>query len=185
VCGAGLVAKTKEPHRPGVYVCPKSHVQRSRHLVEMLVIEEAVTALAQPGFAAAFLPPENSDRALLEARIDTLEAEMDGYAVERRQGLITPRQMHKMNEDATKELAELRASLSVLRVAARVPAVLAGLAGNPQAAAVWDELTDDLDRRRAIIDALMVVTVNRAAHRGARWDPETIDITWKLGGPAV
>jgi site-specific DNA recombinase len=183
VCGAGLRSKTVASGKPGAYACPRAHVQRPRDLVDMVVVGDVVGLLSRPDFAAVFLREESGDRATLEARIESLESEMDGYADERRAGLITPRQMHKMTADAEADIARLRATLSTLAVAARVPAVLDGLAGNPDAAAAWDAL--DLDRRRAVVAALADVTVTRAARRGAAFDPETVVIRWKVGSPAA
>jgi site-specific DNA recombinase len=183
VCGAGIRSKSTGAGKPGAYACPRAHVQRPRDLVDMVVVGDVVGLLARPDFASVFLREESGDRATLEARIESLEAEMDGYADERRAGLITPRQMHKMTADAEADIARLRATLATLAVAARVPAVLDGLAGNPNAAAAWDGL--DLDRRRAVIGALAEVTINRAAHRGAAFDPETVSVRWRVGAPAA
>ena len=40
----------------------------------------------------------------------------------------------------------------------------------------WEKLS--LERKRAIIDALMVVTIDRTK-RGRGWHPEHIGITWR------
>ena len=61
--------------------------------------------------------------------------------------------------------------------AATLPQVLDGLAGNADVAAVWDGL--DLDRRRAVVAALMDVSVRRAARKGAPFNPDDVVIRWK------
>jgi site-specific DNA recombinase len=55
--------------------------------------------------------------------------------------------------------------------------VLGGLVGVDDVRAVWDGL--ELDRRRAVIDALMTITLDSPG-RGARvFDPDTVQIEWK------
>jgi site-specific DNA recombinase len=183
VCGSRLRSSTIAAGRPGGYKCPRAHVQRPRHLVDAVVVAAVVGLLSRPDFAAVLLPEPDGDREALEARITALEAELLGYGVERRQGLITPAQMHQMTADTNADIATARAHLATLAVAARVPIALEPLAGNPDATAVWDGL--DLNQRRTVIDAVAHVTVHRAARRGAPFDPEAVEIRWKMAGPAV
>lgn len=179
VCDQPLRAKKSVPgsKHERAYGCKEFHVTRPMPYVDAVVIGEAIGRLSDPGFAAAFLPPEDTDRAAIDVRIEALESRLEDVESERVLGLTTPRAAAKAKTAGMAELARLRGLASAMAARATLPAVFDGLAGNPDAAAEWDGL--DLDRRRAVIDALMIVHVDPAARRGARFDPESVRITWR------
>lgn len=179
VCGGPLrVRKAVAGGRHDrAYGCLKFHVTRPMPLVDQVVIEETIGRLSDPGFAASFLPAEDDNRAALDARIEAIEQELERVEIERVLGKTTARAAKASKEAGMAELARLGGIVKGMTLRATLPAVFEGLAGNPNAAAVWDGL--DNDRRRAVVDALMEVTILPAARRGARFDPNTVAIRWK------
>jgi site-specific DNA recombinase len=55
--------------------------------------------------------------------------------------------------------------------------LLDGLAGNALAAEVWGGLP--LSRRRAVVDLLMAVTIEKAQQGARVFDPESVKVAWK------
>ncbi len=49
--------------------------------------------------------------------------------------------------------------------------------GAPDVRAVWESLS--LSRRRAVVDTLMTVTLNRTRQGARTFDPESVHIEWK------
>jgi len=81
------------------------------------------------------------------------------------------------------QIARARASARLERAEAQIasataPTPLVGLADAPDPAAVWTRL--DISRRRAVLDALMTVTV-LPVPRGAppRFNPDSVEIEWR------
>jgi site-specific DNA recombinase len=183
VCGSVLRGRNngyRDAVRPS-YICEENRcISRRADLVEERVRLEVVERLSKIDAAAVLAEPDDSpsEADQLRARIDTLKANLRALADEAVLGLITRDQLHSATATVNAEIAKLEAQTATLALAETQPlAVLQGLAGRPDAAALFDAL--DLDRRRAIVDALCTVTVHRAARKGARFDPALVQVDWK------
>jgi site-specific DNA recombinase len=78
----------------------------------------------------------------------------------------------------TEHLDERMAAAELLLDAAERPAVLAEFGQGRDAVDVWAELP--IARRRAVVDLLMTVTVNKPTLRGVKgFDADAVDIEWK------
>jgi site-specific DNA recombinase len=95
-------------------------------------------------------------------------------------GVLSAADLKSRNARLSEQLAEVQAQLR--SAAGHSP--VADLAGRPDAAEVWAEL--DLGRRRAILNALMIVYVMPLAKPPGRapFDPKTIRVEWRCVDPA-
>lgn len=156
------------------------HVVRDAATLDALVERVAVERLAQPDAVVALLP-RPVDTAPLHEEAAGLRARLDELAALWAAGTVTTSQMTTASAALRERLAEVEAEVG----RAAQGTALDGLVGAPEVPAVWAALP--LDRRRAVIDLLMVVTVHRGRRgRPPGWvpgepyfDPRSIEITWK------
>lgn len=181
--GLAVCGKCGHPLRSGLhrrkhgkeacYVCVQDGCRRvSRNLarVDHYVVGRITEWLSRPDAAAALTPPTpdtsklNAAAAVLRAQITQAEADYD-------EGQITAARMNAAIERATEKLVPIQEKL----LAANTSHVVNGLAGHVDAPARFAELP--LSRQRAVISALVRVTINPAG-KGAMWDPSLIVIEW-------
>lgn len=182
VCGSTLRVSLLNTTRNGMpaYVC-KAGKCVGRKAVELeqfvsaLVVERLsrpdAIDLLQPASATVDIAALRSEAAALQVRLDDLADDLD----------IDERTMARRSAKLRERLAEVRERMA----AAGRGNVLSGVADAPDVAAAWAEL--HLDRRRAIVDALMEVVVHRTRKgRPSGWklgesyfDPRTVEIIWK------
>lgn len=183
VCGKPLRMRAANgPSKPAAYACPDNHVHRAITAVDGVVSGAIVKTLARPDFAAVWLAEPESDRGTLEARIEDIETELEAWVDRQMSGRATQRQVDRATANGMAEIARINGLLGTMAAARAVPAVLDGIGGNPDAAAVWDAMADDLDRRRAIVKAMCTPVLYPAERKGARFDPLTVHVVWRLGG---
>jgi len=180
VCGGPIRASTggtgKRRSVPA-YRCLSAHVVRLCEQVDELVSSVMVERLSRPDAALA---PATSDATSVHVERLSLGARLDELADLHAAGDITARQLQRGS-------ANLREQLDVLdrQLAAAVSSTaLDGVTG-PQAAVIWPTL--DVTRRRAIVETLVTVTIERG-HRGrpAGWkpgepyfDPRCVTFAWR------
>lgn len=181
VCGKPLRMRAAAgPGKPAAYACPDNHVHRSLSLVDGVVSGALCKVLARPDFHDVWTADDDTDdRTTLEGRIATIEDALDDWAAREMAGTATRRQVERVTVDGMAEIARLRGLLDSMAARRAVPVVLREIGGNPDAAAVWDALS--LDRRRAIIKAMCSLTLQPAERKGARFDPRTVHIAWRIG----
>jgi site-specific DNA recombinase len=165
------------------------HVVRRAVNLDQYVTDHAIERLSRPDAAKLLLPPRPKLEPVenFAAQANALRAKLDSIAADYAADRMTRKQMLDATALTRERLAEVEA-----RSAARaMTSVLASLPlGTPDIAEQWDGY--HLDKKRAIIDALMAVTVNRA-RRGrppgfkagtgqTYFDEDTIDIQWKEPG---
>lgn len=185
VCGGPLIANTTAGGGPGgrraAYRCRTtdrdggSHVVRGVEALDTFVCDLLVDRLSQPDARVAApavdTAPLHTEAAGLRARLDEAAR---GWAA----GALTQAQLLA----ATRELrARLDAVEAKIGQAGRSSA-LDGLAGAPDVAAAFAALS--LDRKRAVLEQLVVVTVLPREHAGrlpggAYFDPRKIAIEWR------
>jgi hypothetical protein len=120
---------------------------------------------------ADLLAPTTSDSEAAASRLEESEllARLDALAEDYAAGTLTRSQMTAGTERIRAQLAKVR---DVIASAGQAEA-LAGLVGAEDVAAVWEGL--DVDRRRAVIEALFDGVVIARGRRGARaFDPARI-----------
>lgn len=187
VCGGPLTGNTTAGGGPGgrqaAYRCRTadrdgaSHVVRGVQVLDDFVRGVIVERLARPDARAATASP----------RVDTLPLQREAEALRSRQeelargwaaGALTQAQLLAADAELRTRLEEIEGRLA----AEAGSSVLEGLVGTVDVAAVLDALL--LDRRRAVLQALVVVTVLPRSRRGrlpggAYFDPTAVRFDWR------
>ncbi|SDM01572.1 Site-specific DNA recombinase [Geodermatophilus siccatus] len=174
-CGAAVLTGRTQ-HGQRTYRCSRSrgHLSRGAQPIDDLVIAVVVERLSRRDAADLFAAPHSSsnatalreDAAALRARLDELA---DLFA----DGKITAAQLTRGTERAQQSLEAVQARLAD---AGRV-SVLGELLAAGDVRAVWDGL--DLDRRRAVVDALLIVSLLPPGRGARHLDPATVQIHWR------
>ena len=172
-CGAPVNAGTRRPEYFAYRCRTAGHIARRGDHVDAYVRAVVVARLSRPDAVDLLRDDTRPDVGELRIRSLALRSRLDSLAVDFADGELTASQLRTATERIRLQIAQVDA---VLAAAGRV-SVLSDLAGQPDTAAVWDGLA--LDRQRAVIDALMVITLHPPG-RGARtFDPSTIKIEWR------
>jgi len=171
----------KGKYRQPAYMCETTgHVHRAVKYVDEFISEtvgEWLTNADTDG--SLFTPDEGELSKALTAEADTLTA--------RRKATAKRFAMGEIDEAFSAEVlatidARLREISEAHRDVARLPAVLDGLVGEPDARQLFDRLP--LDRQRAVLEAMPGTVVLFPGKRGGagsgadRFDPETVDVVW-------
>ncbi|MGJ6965090.1 recombinase family protein [Streptosporangium sp. G11] len=157
-----------EPRRPG------NHVTRTAAPLDEFVEELVVERLSQPDAVELPLQDRGEDVAPLHVEAVTLRARLDELAMLHADGAIDARQLVTGSTRLRSQLEKVESRIT----AASQGSVFAGVVGTEDTRATWKGL--DLGRKRAILDALMTVTIlparqGRAAD-GSYFDPTSVKI---------
>ncbi|MEV5792688.1 recombinase family protein [Streptomyces sp. NPDC052192] len=165
------------------------HVARTAELLDGYVEAVVVERLSRPDAVSLFVPSpkvgESTEQ--LALRANTLRVKLDQYSADYADDLITRKQMLDGTARTRSKLTEIEGEMSrraTVPLLARLPI------GTPGFEDSWKTYT--LERKRAIIDALMTVTVlpsRRGRPKGfkpgtgqAYFDPNAVRIEWKKQG---
>jgi site-specific DNA recombinase len=191
-CGL-LVHGGGASHRKPIYRCRTStllpddrpavtgtHVNRLAEPVDEFVGAVVVERLARPDARDLLLDHKRPDVAALRDEANALRSRLDGLAAEFGAKLagpggagIKPGEYRTMRAPVVARLGEIE---QMMADAGRVDS-LGPLVAAADVAAVWADLP--LERRRAVVDALMVVWL-QAVGRGVRtFRPSTVEIVWR------
>ena len=175
VCGATLrVAQNRGV--PSYRCSADGCVIRRKADLEHLIVGLVTARLARPDAAGLFAPEDTAERALASDDAERLRGRLDHAADQYAEGSIDGRQLERIT-------AKLRPLLADAERRARVvdPApLLDGLAGAGDVAAAWENLP--LSRRRAVVDTLMAITLNRTRQGARTFDHDAVAIAWKGAG---
>lgn len=194
--GAGNTRQARNvdgPQAKASYRCrveSAGHVYRQAVPIDRFVVARVLDRLSRPDAADLLLPAradENEDAEDLAATANALRAKLDSIAADYAKDLMTRKQML----DATALTRERLEQMTTRMEVRRGDSVLAQLPlGTPQVAEEWESY--HLDRKRAIVDALMTVTLH-PARRGrppgyapgsatGYFDERSVAIDWKQPG---
>jgi site-specific DNA recombinase len=173
VCGASL--RVALNRRVPSYRCSANGcVIRRKEVLDDLVTELVVARLSAPDVVELLARgTDNPEWAAAVAEADQLRARLDEAADQYADGLIDGRMLERITARLRPQLAEAEARSRVVDSAP----LLDGLVGVPDVRAVWDGLS--LSRRRAVVDTLMRLTLNRTRQGARVFDPECVRIDWK------
>ena len=144
----------------------------------MAYVDELVTAvvvgrLSAPDAADLLITRKRDDIAELRDRAAALRVRQDEAASLFADGALTASQLKTATEKLSKTLAEVEAKMLDTDKAR----VFDGVISTADPAAVFDGLT--LDRKRAVIDVLLTVTVLPVGKSGRGFNPESVRIEWR------
>ena len=181
VCGAFLYSRHDR------YVCKAGHIKIDRAATDREVTARVVLRLAQSDAAALLAPPEGDgpDLAQLARQAAAARQRKAMLAGMLAAGELDPAEWKAASSVVKDKLAALDAKLAAAAArSAQAPA--AALAGHEDAAAMWEAL--DLEMQRKVLRSLVTVTVSRQG-RGARppgwrpggsyFNPARVSIGWK------
>lgn len=180
VCGESLhVGSTGSPGRPS-YRCSAMrrggpyHVSRRAETLDGFVEETLLVKLEDPVFAARFAPEAEAPADLmgLRRRLVTLEAAGRSMASRLGQELISDAEFDSFIVENRGKIRAVEAELA----AATTSNPVSDLVATGDIRGTW--LNYDLDRKRAVLRAVVVVTVHPSGSRGGLFDPSCIDLRW-------
>jgi site-specific DNA recombinase len=167
-CGAAMGSGRATSTGAWIYTCKAHHhLSRAGEPVDQRVSDVVVGISSRPDAVAAITAPAEADGPDLNVEAMALRARLDSLAVDFADGVLTGSQLRTITERLRANLADVE---SRMVASSRAP-VLAGLAGAPDVAKRWEALP--LDRRRAVVDALMTVTILPTG-RGRGFDPASV-----------
>jgi hypothetical protein len=161
------------------------HVVRRAVNLDRYITDLVLERLSRPDAAELLAPePERDAGPQLSAAANALRIKLDSISDDFAHDRITRKQMLDMTAATRARLDQVDAEMA----ARASKSVLASLPlGTPEIAGEWDGY--HLDRKRAIISALMTITVHKArrgrppgfkAGAGENYfDPDTIQVDWK------
>lgn len=158
------------------YACSRHrHLTRAAHALDEYVGHVITHRLARKDAADLLTPPElGVDTAALAREADALRVKLAGALALWRDDVLTAAEYRTTRAELEQRLTAIEERQRV--AAGRSP--LAGIAGRADAADVWERL--DLGRQRAILDAMLVVTVlpQRPGRLpdGSRFDPDAVRV---------
>ena len=155
------------------YLCKaSSHLRRTAVPVDELVEAHLIAALERPEAVSLLTPAlPGVDRAALRKALITHEARLTQIARDHDDDLITREQMLTQTANRRKKIATITAQLAASSPA---PDPLDGIAGRPDAAAIWAGMT--LEQHRAILRRVAVVTLMPVSRRGRGLDRDSVNI---------
>ena len=162
------------PAQRRVYVCKHCFgVTRDMARVDELITELVVGRLSAPDAAELLVADHRADLKELRERAAALRARQDEAAALFADGAITAAQLKISTAKLSASLAEVEATM----LDAHKARVFDGVIGTRDPAAVFDGLS--LDRRRAMIDVLMIIIIAPVGRAAREFDPASMRIDWK------
>ena len=151
----------------------RSCVSRRKADVDELVSRVVVARLARPDAVDLFAPDTSKVRRAAAEEVQVLRARLDNAADDYADGKIDARQLERIT-------ARLRPAVATAEARARAvddAPLLADLLDVADVEAAWRSLS--LSRRRAVVEALMAVTILPTRQGVRTFDPSTVRIEWK------
>jgi site-specific DNA recombinase len=166
-CGALVVSKSRVRPKMTVYACSQhAHLSRNAKEVDAYVRDVTLGALVERG--RDLLVPEGAHERMAE--LHARDAVLAGKLRMLGDALVDETMDFPTVEQATARIRAEREQITAELTGMAAGSVLSGVADAVDVAAAFDAL--DLSRQRAIVDLLMVVTLNRSRRgRRAGWRP--------------
>ncbi len=176
LCEDGLVHAGGNA-RKGVraYRCRNTsgHFARMADPVDDYVQAVVIERLRRKDARDLMIDKRRVDLAPLQAEATTLRARLDSLAVEFADGVLSASQLRTINDRINKRLNDIDQELAD----ARRVSVLQPIFDGDDVATTWHALT--MQRKRAIIDLLMTVTIYGPGRGTRTFNPDTVVIEWR------
>ena len=177
-CGpCGAVAKCTGSAARRAYTCTAhGHVRRNAAAVDRRIRALVVERMSRPDADVVLLPPPRPgvDAGALRAEAKRLEAKNVRLTAMFNDDAITEAQLTSGTKGNRARLAAIGAQLA----ASSKPDPLPEWRTGEPAEVVWDRMS--VPRRRAVVRALMTVTILPARRKGSAFDPDSLGITWLI-----
>lgn len=173
-CGATVHAGGNSRKSVRAYRCSGStgHFARMAEPVEEFVSQVVIARLSRADARELLIKRPTVDTDALHVKAVGLRERLDSLAIEFADGDLTASQLRTATERIRSQLATVESELAD---AGRVD-VLGDLVGADDVAAVWKSFTTE--RRRAVIQTLMRVTLHPPGRGTRTFRPETVGIEW-------
>lgn len=173
-CGSD-VTTGRTQHGVRTYRCRqrKGHLSRAAEPIDELVVAVVLERLSRPDALELLSDNDRPDLGLLRGRANAIRDRLDDLTTALADGVLPLSAVRRTSDRLRKELAETEAGMAHLGGAD----VLTPLVQARNVVEVWAGL--DLDRRRAVIDALLTVTLLAPKRGRQQFDPETVLIEWR------
>ncbi len=179
VCSGPMRATMSDGYR--TYRCPGNHVSRKLDVIDLYVKGAVVEYLQATDLGKLLTTSAAVDAGPLETKTIELRERLNQLADIFAAGQIDAEQLAAGTKSLTAELEAVRDDIA----SCYRSTVFTGVADAVDPGAAW--LGADLDRQRAVLDALATVTIHRSGRgRPAGWKPnepyfrpETVTIDWK------
>jgi DNA invertase Pin-like site-specific DNA recombinase len=171
-CGA-LVDTGRSARGVRTYKCSAhKHLARGAETLDEYIAALVVERLRRPDAAELLVDDERPDVEALRDEAQSIRSRLEELAGLYAESQVTAAQLTKGTAQLRRRLSEIEGRMAH---AGRVDVLGALVAGDVER--VWAGL--DVDRRRAVIDALMTITL-LSPGRGARtFDPATVKVAWR------
>ncbi|MDP9434174.1 MAG: zinc ribbon domain-containing protein [Actinomycetota bacterium] len=153
-----------------VYRCRGCYLARRSDLVDEVVETDVLARLSMPDAARLLAPDVDLDA--LRQEVVELRDRRDGLAALLAEGLLSQTAVREQAQGLTRKIDALSGQVAA---ATRENSALA-LATAESAVDAWEAL--DMRTRKAVVDLLVSVRVLPAG-KGVRFNPSSIEITWK------
>lgn len=173
-CGA-TVTTGRTQHGVRTYRCRerKGHMSRAAEPIDDLVTRTVIARLERPDARALLTSSQAVDADAQRERAQSIRGRLSELTTALADGVLPLADVRRQSERLRGELEAVEAQVRDLERGD----VLADLVGSADVTATWDVLT--LDRRRAVIDVLMTVTLLAPLRGRQAFDPDTVRIEWK------
>lgn len=169
VCGLNMVTAYL-PGKIRTYACTSGrHVARKAEAVELQVTETILAVLESADLPNLTADKNSPNYSKLSEEADTLRRRLDSMAVEFAVGELTPSQIRVATAEMKAKIAGIEQSMAKRSTSA----ALAPLAGAQDVRKAWEGLS--VARRRAIIDAIAVVTIHPVRNK-RKPEPEAVEV---------
>jgi site-specific DNA recombinase len=170
-CGAPVITGRTQ-HGRRTYRCgaTRGHLSVAAEPRDDLVIRVVVGRLAAPDAARLLVADDGVDVAALREEAAALRTRLTELADLFADGTITAAQLARGTDRARARLAVIEQEMA----AAGGVSVVGELITAPDVSAAWEEM--DLDQRRAVIGALVTITLLSPGQGARRFDPQTVVI---------
>ena len=172
-CGAPVRVNYTQ-HKTRVYQCTaRAHLARSADPIDELVNAVVVARLRRADLADLLADDRGDTAGPLREQAALLRLRLEQAGADYADGLLTGRQLQAATVAVSDKLAAVEQALTEAGRGSR----LAPLLNTPDPGQAW--LDADLDTRRAVLDALVVVTVLAGSPGRKPFDPATVRIEWR------
>ena len=173
-CGASVRSYTHSRGWPAYSCATSRHLVRKAAPVEDLVERAIIARLSRPDARDLLVDDDRPDAAALREQALALRARIAATrAAFIDDDTMTPEALREVLSGLQRRLAEAE---EAMQSTTRAP-VLADLVTADDVRATWDGL--GLDRRRAVVDTLITVTILPTTRKGPGFDPESVRIDWR------